>query len=337
MKISVIVPYLNEYPQIIFTLQSIAQALKNKCDFEVIAIDNYCAEFDDQHEVGLKRITDQFSGQGLDVPPAIADWVKERRNRVKKGTAAVKACDRHNPWLKYLNYDKKMSHWQAKNMGVANSDGEILWFCDSHCVAPAFSVYEMFKEYSENLDKYDGSMHLPLTYKILESRRLIYKLAWNWDRAEIHYSFTGFRDATEPYEVPCMSTCGMMISRDLFYKLGGWPTELGIYGGGENFINFSLAVMGKKKWIYPGAALHHHGDSRGYHWLYDDHVRNKCIAMYCYAGKEVTRRFMSNTKGRQEALDQIYEDVIAKCKDHRALIKAQQVMTIDQWAKGWGR
>lgn len=333
MNISVIVPFINEYPQVIFTLQSIAQALKNKCDFEVIAIDNYCAEFEEQFEAGLKRVTDPF---GNDIPPVVKQWVEERRNRAKKGTASVKACERHNPWLKYLNYDKKMSHWQAKNMGVANSEGEVLWFCDSHCVAPAYSVYEMFKVFTERLDYcQNGTMHLPLTYKILESRRLIYKLVFNWERAEIHYSFTKYRDATEPYEVPCMSTCGMMMTRELFDDLGGWPTELGIYGGGENFINFCLAVMGKRKWIYPGNPLYHHGDSRGYHWFYDDHVRNKCIAMYCYGGKDLTRRFMNTTKGRPEALNNIYEDVISKCSSHRELIKSKQIMTIDKWAKGW--
>jgi hypothetical protein len=133
-----------------------------------------------------------------------------------------------------------------------------------------------------------------------------------------------------------MSTCGMMISRQIYDKLGGWPKELGIYGGGENFINFTLGTFDMKKWIYPTEPLFHHGDSRDYYWNYDDHVKNKMIAIYLYGGQELVRRFSQNTKGRPEVLSKFCEDVIAKCEKHRKHIKQNQVMTINQWYnKNW--
>jgi len=324
MRLSIIIPFADEWPQVIFTIQSIAQTLLGRIDFEIIAVDNECKELRDQINKKVDRARQADGGLADDL-----------ENKSRKSTEAIKACAKYNNWLRYENYSKKLSHWQAKNLGVSVSIGDILWFCDAHCIAGRNSVYDMLIEYEKNYDKYNGTIHLPLTYKILEPRKLIYKLVFKWETAEIHYSFTGFREAQKPYEVSVMSTCGMMISREIFNEIGGWPTELGIYGGGENFINFTTAVMGKKKWIYPLGVLHHHGEGRDYHWYYDDQVRNKMIAMYIYGGETLVRRFIQNTKGRPDTLKNICDDVIQKCKDHRELVKRKQVMTIDQWATKW--
>ena len=48
-----------------------------------------------------------------------------------------------HPWLKYVEYKDKLSHWQAKNAGVAASTGEVLWFCDAHCIAPVEDLPNM--------------------------------------------------------------------------------------------------------------------------------------------------------------------------------------------------
>ena len=47
MELSVIVPFVNEYPQVIFTLQAIAEDLLGRVDFEVIAVDNYAPEVEE--------------------------------------------------------------------------------------------------------------------------------------------------------------------------------------------------------------------------------------------------------------------------------------------------
>ena len=49
MDLSIIVPFVNEFPMIVFTLQSINQALLNKgIEYEVIGINNYCDEVKNQ-------------------------------------------------------------------------------------------------------------------------------------------------------------------------------------------------------------------------------------------------------------------------------------------------
>jgi hypothetical protein len=162
----------------------------------------------------------------------------------------------------------------------------------------------------------------------------------NLEKFEIDYRFTPetaspFRDEGRPYEVPCMSCCGVMMSREVYDQLGGWPLELGIYGGGEQFLNFTLAILGKKKWIFPYGTLYHHGDARSYHYVYDDYIRNKIIAAYLYGGEQFALGFSKHTKGRPEVLANICKDVIKKCSSHREHIKKSQKLTIQEWSQKW--
>lgn len=311
MRLSIICPFVGEYPQILFTLQSINQALRDGgFDYEVCAVNNWCDEVAQQVINGKPRVED-------------------------KGAEAVKACaGRGNKWLRYLHYKDRLSHWQAKNFGVQNSTGDYLWFVDGHCVAGT-SIVRMLNFYEKNYNELNGTIHLPLTYKILEAHRLIYKLVWVPETHELHYSFTTFRESSTPYEVPCMSTCGMLMSREIYNKLGGWPTELGIYGGGENFINYALATMGMKKWIYPDEPLYHHGDKRGYNWNYDDHLRNRFIAYFVACGRAFVEKAMEGSKGRPQTKRNILDDVITKCSTHEKVVAQQRKFSIYDWLQLW--
>lgn len=324
-SLSIIIPFCNEYPQVMFTIQNIAQSLIGRLDFEIIAVDNYCG--------------DSVTAMGREVKQPLEQ---------DKGTDAISCtAGKHNPWLKYIKYDEKLSHWNAKRIGVENSEGEVLWFTDGHVVVSRDGLFNMYDYYCHYYKKINGTMHMPLTYKILESTKLIYKLVtlnaerelFTPDYGWLDYSFTRFRHEEHPYEVPCMSCCGVMISREIYDQLGGWPRELGIYSGGEHFLNFTLATMGYKKWIYPKAVLYHHGEKRGYSWEYDDYVRNRMIAAYLYGGTEFVTKFENYLamigKGKPKALQMIKENVINTCKDHRDFIKPKQTINIVDWAKKW--
>lgn len=306
-ELSVIIPFCNEYPQVLFTIQSIAQELRDRVDFEIIAINNYCEE------------------------------VKQQGIPEDKGFEAVFASGKANPWLKVLSYKDKLSHWQAKNVGVQISTGKFLWFCDAHCSVSRDALYNMFKYYKNTHENLNGSIHLPLTYKILESHKLIYKLVHNPEIGEVHYSFTGYRvcDKANHYQVPCMSTCGMMITREIYDQLGGWPKNFGIYGGGENFLNFTLAVLGKSVNICCGEPLFHHGDKRGYSWNYNDYTSNRITATYMFGGEALARKYAKHRKGNPDIIQKILNNALHKCKEHRELIKKNQVSTIEKWLDFW--
>lgn len=289
-----------------FTIQNIAEELRDRVDFEIIAVDNWCKE------------------------------VEQQNRQPDRSHTIIASLSKDNPWLKVLRYNKKLSHWQAKNMGVRNSSGKFLWFVDAHCIISRDALFRMFEYYKSNYEELDGTIHLPLTYHILEWHKLIYQLKTNRDKGEVHYSFRTYKNGKKPYEVPCMSTCGVMITRELLDYLGGWPEGMGIYGGGENFINFTLAILGKKKWIMPGHPLRHHGERRGYHYNIDDYVRNRCLANYMFGGEKWAMRYVEGRKGSNRVLLGLFEQAVASGITQREDIETKQVISIEDWLASWG-
>ncbi len=139
-----------------------------------------------------------------------------------------------------------------------------------------------------------GTLHLPLTYHILETERLIYRIVDDREKWGL-LGYTFFHPAKkteEAYEVPVMSTCGMMVTKNLFQKEMVWPEVFGIYGGGENYFNYAMAMKGYKKFIFPEATLHHHGEKRGYRYNLPDFAKNRAAAMAIVCGKEMAEKFL---------------------------------------------
>ena len=58
--LSIIIPFAGEYPQVLFTVQSIAESLHGKIDFEIIVVDNYCKELETQWATARKRVADSL-------------------------------------------------------------------------------------------------------------------------------------------------------------------------------------------------------------------------------------------------------------------------------------
>lgn len=327
--LSIIIPFCNEFPQIAFTVNNIFCELRDSgIDFEIIVIDNWCSE------VGEQVIKTFTHNTKENEPKEI--YTKRMKD---PGSGYMESITKLHPWLTYIKYDKKLSHWQAKNAGVSIAKGKTLWFCDSHCIISKNSLVDMFNYYVYNYAELNGTLHLPLSYMLeAPGKELVYKLVLDLPKGVVHYSFTRHNPKGDHYyRVPCMSTCGMMMSRDLYNSLGGWPEELGIYGGGENFINFSLAIMGKNINIFNTKPLYHYAAKRGYNWNHTDFHRNRTIASYMYGDKKLANLYVHNIKGRPEVLDFIYNDITTKisCIKHRLHISKQQKLTIEEWCTKW--
>lgn len=318
MDLSIVVPFVDEWPQVAFTLRAISETLAGRLDYEIIAVDNWCQEVEDQGR-SPDRGHDHLDKDG------------------KLQDGHIKAIARKRKWLKYVKYDEKLSHWCAKRAGVEASSGDMLLFADAHVVPSRDAIITQFHVLQQLREEFGElvTAHLPLTYHILEDHRLTYRLVDERKIGNITYSFTGCRKSPDPWEVACMSTCGMMMSRKTYDAMGGWPKELGIYGGGEHFMNFAGAVIGVRKFIVPNAVLHHHGDKRGYHWSYTDYTSNRALANYLFGGQEYLDRYLANRKGRPEVLAHIRETIMQTCPAHRALIERQQVISIDDWLDKW--
>ena len=305
-KLSVIIPFVQEWPQIVFTVRSIAEELKGQ-NFEIIVIDNFCPN--------------EMKQQGISNPD--------------RGGVMMEAVASKYEWLKVIKLDNKLSHWQSKNKAVSIASGNILFFSDSHCVPGRSSITNGFNFYKKNWKELNGTLHLPVTYQILENKKLIYKLVANKEKGDLRYSFTNYKEKVYPYEVPCMSTCGMFLHKTYYDKIGGWPELLGIYGGGENFINFVMSILGMKKFIMNGEPLYHHGDNRGYSWNYNDMSQNRAIANYMFGGIEWLDLYINNRKGDIKILKDIKMRVISQCFNQRTKIKSMQQISIEEWIEKW--
>lgn len=305
MDLSIIIPGCNEFPQHAFTIQSVITTLKyTDLKWEVIYVDNKS-----KYEVKNKEKLAFLNGKA--------------RN-----------------WLKTVHWNDKLSHWCAKNVGIENTTGKVLLFMDAHCIVEPNAIYDMWNYYVENYDEINGSLHMPISYMLdRPGTELVYQCLYERQKGIVHYSFRRMFERSKVFKVPCMSTCGMMMSRDIMEnELGKWPWELGIYGGGENFINYVLAVLGRDVNIWPYNPIHHYAFDRGYSWNYDDWVRNRMIAIYMAGGEEWIDLFRSGLielgKGRPEVLKKIRDDVVAKCDQQRADIKKKAVLTLEEWFEG---
>lgn len=311
MKLSIIIPFCNEWPQVVWTIKNLAEELRDRVDFEIIAINNF------------------------------VDEVKNQGHPEDRGYEYLLNFMKKNSWLKVLWYKDKLSHWCAKNLGVVNSTGNILFFSDAHCVISRDALYNMFSLYEFSNKMMEGSIHLPLTYHILETSKLIYKPIVSREHGALGYSFAPYIEAKEPYEVACMSTCGMMITRKIFDTIGGWPNELGVYGGGENFINYVFGLYGFKKYIMPGGALHHHGDKRGYNMGYIPVFRNKAIAMYLVGGEEWMNKYINAMEGKNrnplqiELVEKIRREIVELHKKQREHILSVSKCSLDEFLVKW--
>jgi len=315
-KLSCIIPFAQEHPQAAFTVHALYLELRDRCDFEIIAIDNTCPELEHQL-LTEKNLQPDAGGKYL------ASFASGKR-----------------PWYKYLEYKDKLSHWQAKNLGVENSTGDVLFFCDAHCLPSQGSIVPAFNYYLDNF--IDGTLHMPLSYFMdTPGNELMYKLHIEPETAVVHYKFTKYRTQHpgDPghLRVPCMSTCGMMMRRSLYDEIGGWPRELGIYGGGENFINFTLAILGKSINVFHSQPLYHYAAPRGYHWNYDDFHRNRTISTYIYGGRDMALKYCMNIKGGLPQKTAIWNSVDQAMSvwKHRKMIEAKQVISIEDWIKQW--
>lgn len=341
-KLSIITPFCGEYPQNIFTIMSIwNQFHKSDIDWELILVNNWCDEAANQADYAY---TCPSCKAVRKVPRGEANSYRPPYKNPDPGGSRVKSYSAAHPWLKYVEYKDKLSHWNAKNAGVAASTGDVLFFIDAHCGLIPGTLTEMYHYYKTHHEELNGTLHMPVAYFLERpGRALNYKLVANPEISAYLYSFTKHRKLTkeeidagkQTYQVPCMSSCGMMMTRSLYDLLGGWPKELGVYGGGENFINFTLAVLGKTINIFPTSPLHHLAEKRGYNWYFTDQKRNQIIATYMFGGPDRARMFSKHCKLDAKTAEKVVADVIEKCADHRSRISKHQTTEIEDWYDKW--
>lgn len=311
--LSVIIPFCNEMPQVAFTAQALVEELHGFCDYEIVLVDNLS---DDEVECSTKD----------------RKWPVRSRKFFKSEKGQINTWLFRSGHIKYLVFDDKKGHWNAKNYGIKNSTGRNVFFLDAHCIMKRDSLRKMHTWLDAQTEKV-GGVHAYINY-MLDSHSLEYRV----QRKTFGYQFCSKqKNRKSPYKVCVMSTCAMLTPRYALDDLGAWSPELGIYGGGESYINWKQSTCGYHHWIHPEAECWHYAEKRGYSWNHSDFVRNSFIAAYvvggdAYLDEQVQQRLH---KDNPVVINRLAEDVRAKCKAERDFIASKQVETFDQYIARW--
>lgn len=138
-----------------------------------------------------------------------------------------------------------------------------------------------------------------------------------------------------------MSTCGMFISRETWDEIQGYPPELGVYGGGENYLNYVLSVLDRKKWVLDHGRLEHYAEVRGYSWDGRDWLRNRMIAIYMAGGEDwlarCVRAIGEARRITHRQLRIMEEEILTNpgLIARRERIASMAVTTLEDWAEQW--
>jgi len=318
-KLAVIIPYAQEGANTFFTCRAVHEDLLD-IEHEIIVVDNMCDELSTQ--LSKKNETPDRGHDRLDKHGKLVE-------------SHLKTISKQCSWLKYLQYNKELSHWQCKSFAVKNTDANFLMFIDAHCIPAQNSLRGIYNFYKEFHKENQTTLHLPLTYNLLDDKRLIYALQYKIDEGFVGYTFCSASKKEDYYEVPCMSTCGCILTRRVYDQLfNAWDT-LKSYGGGENILNYVLSIQGIKHYIYNKGTLFHHGNTRGYHWTWDGFQYNRATAMYLIGGDDFMWKYMYYLKGNVNIIKKIGELALQQNNMIREEIKKYQTISIEDYIKCW--
>ncbi len=353
-ELSVIIPFVNEWPQIIFTVDSLASSLEAVgAEYEIIVVDN-CSQREEDKDgnneirAEINAIIDKcIRPTGIskyELGNEFENYVHGRERQGHSGDRTSLFMKEHR-WikegrLKYIRYDNKLSHWNAKNEALKVATGKVCGFVDAHNLVSGSSYGNMLRHYQQHEEWLNGSLHMPV-HGLMESpdRAQEYKIHYNKPQGTLSYGFTPIKIKDQVHKVPSMIYCSVMISREIVDKLGFWPESLGIWSGGEQYANFALAVCGYDVNVYPFGTMKHFAGgavSRGYCYNFWDMIRNRMIAVYCVCGVEWLHNYTEHHC--KDALGEgrlIAENVIETCGKWRQIIEKNQTIEIEEWVERW--
>ena len=333
MDVSVIIPFCNEGQNVVFTAQSLIEELDGFCKYEIILVDNQsdwhidCSVKNEKMPLmnGQERPYTIRSRAFFQGPPGS-----------KNDGSTIGTMFFRKGVIKYVQYDDKQGHWNAKNKGIEVSSGQYLLFLDAHCIMSRDSVRKMVEFLRHPPEEKIGGVHAYINY-MLDSRSLEYRPQkdkfFGYQFCTHQYTKGGHK-RTEPYKVCVMSTCAMMCPRTVIDELGGWHPEFGIYCGGEGYMNFKQSTCGYHHWIHPECVCWHWAEKRGYQYWHKDFVRNEFIAAYVCGGERALQ-FCIEGRGNKPVHHELADDVKEKCKAEREFIKSRQVETLEEYFDRW--
>jgi glycosyltransferase involved in cell wall biosynthesis len=237
---------------------------------------------------------------------------------------------------KVVVYDEKPSCWQARNAGADAATGRYLLFLDSHVIPKAGS----FRGLIDFHDGWKGVAHCALNYWLEPEERALYGYSWQPDK--FWGNWTRHKPEFPDYRVPLSGTSSSLIDREVFIEVGGFHPGLGIYGGGETYIDLLVQRFGYSVRMHPRFRLWHLTEKRGYAWNNEDFRHNFMLAAMVLGGEKwldrVAEHHIKCNKGVEKYdrnTRKMREDVLAEGTPMHEWVNERAKYTLDEVIESW--
>lgn len=233
--------------------------------------------------------------------------------------------------MKAIRYDETGSAWQARRAGVAAATGEQLLFLDSHVVIRPGTLVRAL-DYKRT---FEGVLHLAVNYWLNHPHRTVFQYKWQPEKFWGRWTREVPQEPT--YNILMSGFCGLMMQRTVYDRVGGLHPQLGIYGGGEPYLDLKVQRYGYAIRCHPTLQLYHLTEKRGYSWNNDDLWRNFLLAASAVGGDKYAEllynhyhRQCAGVRSYENRLGEIYEDAIAASLNDRMTIDREAVWSLDE-------
>ena len=304
LKLSIIFPARNEFPNIVHTIYSAIHCLEadgfSKDDYELIIVDNCSTDNNFWPQKGTKGTTTYLMPRGM-------FWSRQLR----------------------VLYDPIAGNHSARNKGARIARGEYLYFSDAHMAFRPGFFKSMIKTCQDTgglvhgsvqwmgaYPPHAGGMGYGYTFKLGEE----WKMTWN-----------NYKVADEPFAVAGQGHWGVMVKREQFLDFGGYPEVHRTYGGGEVFVDCLWWMYGSTVVTDPNAIGYHLSSGRGYTYHHDDYIHNIFNCGWAIGADEWIERAYINylRRGREEVLARMMSEAKVEMAGRRIEIEKRRKMTFN--------
>lgn len=286
MVFSIVISARNEFPQIVFTIQSIINDLETFLtpdEWEIIVVSN-CSD-------------------------------DERTWRF----VAERGLHYHGD-VRFI-LDPIAGNVTSRNKGAKIAKGKYLVFSDAHMSYPLGT----FKRLLETIKESGGIVHgtvqwlggyKPSQPSVQYSLKIGEKLWGTWNMALVKED--------DWFYIPCSGHCFLGVEREQFLSFGGYNGYFRCYGGGELYLALKWWMLGKPVVVDPRIVSYHLSAGRGYSYHQDDLIHNMMLLGYALnadaLGERVYIRYLDKSGVNREHLNKLHDQAKREAEHDRTFL-----------------
>jgi len=304
--ISVVLPSRNEFPAIVFTIQSILNDLESFLkpnQYEIIICANACD-----------------------------DWYKvDKSKRAVMGTTEYMATmgGYSRRVIRYL-IDPIAANHTTRNRGVEMARGKYVFLSDAHMsYKPGY-----FKRMMQTIDETGGLVHSAIgwlgAFPVTKANGMSYTIKLG---EEIKGTWNNYAVAEDDwFYIPAQGHCCLGFLREQFLAFKGYPEYHRCYGGGEFYLDMKWWMFGSNVVVEPRAVGYHLRSVRGYSYNYDDYIHNVLAIGLALGMDDWAERAYINwhKKSRPEVMQRLWKEAKREIVEDKAFIEKYRKKTFNE-------